>query len=81
MIPTSFVFLERIPLTANGKVDRKALPTPELVDNGTLQEHVAPRSAIEAELARIWSEVLGIGNISVFDNFFDLGGQSLLATG
>jgi amino acid adenylation domain-containing protein len=80
MIPTSFVFLERIPLTANGKVDRKALPIPEAVDNGTRREYLAPRSATEAELARIWSEVLGVGSISVFDNFFDLGGQSLLAT-
>jgi amino acid adenylation domain-containing protein len=80
MIPTSFVFLERIPLTANGKLDRQALPPPEFIDNETRREHLAPRSAIEAELTRIWSEVLGIGNISVFDNFFDLGGQSLLAT-
>ena len=80
MIPASFVFLERIPLTANGKVNRRALPTPEVVDSGTRREYVAPRSVSEAELARIWSEVLGVGNISVFDNFFDLGGQSLLAT-
>jgi len=80
MIPTSFVFLERLPLTANGKVDRKALPTPEVVDSGTRRQYVAPRSAIEAELTRIWSEVLGVANISVLDNFFDLGGQSLLAT-
>jgi amino acid adenylation domain-containing protein len=80
MIPRSFVFLERIPVTTNGKVDRQALPPPEPVDNGTRWPHVAPRSTIEAKLTRIWSEVLGIGDISVFDNFFDLGGQSLLAT-
>jgi amino acid adenylation domain-containing protein len=80
MIPTVFVFLESMPLTANGKVDRKALPVTDFMERAPNKEHVAPRSAIELQLATVWSEVLGVSNIGAFDNFFDLGGQSLLAT-
>ena len=80
MIPTAFVFLESMPLTANGKVDRDALPLTDSMARAPNQEYVAPRSAIEVQLATIWSEVLGVNNIGAFDNFFDLGGQSLLAT-
>uniref|UniRef100_UPI0035648415 phosphopantetheine-binding protein n=1 Tax=Immundisolibacter sp. TaxID=1934948 RepID=UPI0035648415 len=71
------VVLERLPLTANGKLDRKALPAPE----GDLQRpYEAPQSDLERQLAAIWSEVLGIERIGRHDNFFDLGGHSLLAT-
>ncbi len=79
MIPSYFIQLERLPLTANGKVDRKALPAPE----GGVQtggEYVAPRTAAEAQVAHIWKEVLGLPRIGVKDNFFDIGGHSLRAT-
>ncbi|XYR62130.1 phosphopantetheine-binding protein [Bacillus amyloliquefaciens] len=79
MIPSYFIQLKRLPLTANGKIDRKALPAPE----GGVQtgiEYVAPRTAAEAQLAHIWQEVLGLPRIGVKDNFFDIGGHSLRAT-
>ncbi|UBS86699.1 non-ribosomal peptide synthase/polyketide synthase [Paenibacillus polymyxa] len=79
MIPSYFVQLERMPLTANGKVDRKALPEPQ----GSLQtgvEYVAPRNRMESQLVKIWEEVLGYSGIGVLDNFFELGGHSLRAT-
>ncbi|MDO3675426.1 amino acid adenylation domain-containing protein [Paenibacillus ehimensis] len=78
MIPSYFVQLEQIPLTINGKVDRKALPVPEeSLHTGT--EHAAPATELEAELAEIWREVLGVPNLSVLDGFYDLGGHSLKA--
>ena len=77
MIPACFVQLEALPLTPNGKVDRRALPLPEsLLVEG---EIVAPRNDLEAQLAKIWQDVLGIERVSVTANFFDLGGHSLLA--
>ena len=76
MLPAVIVSLAQWPLTPNGKVDRKALPSP---DNKPLVEFVAPRNDIEERLANIWSEVLGVEKVGVFDNFFDLGGHSLLA--
>ncbi len=79
MIPSYFVQLERMPLTSNGKVDRKALPEPQ----GGIQtgiEYVAPRNRTESQLVKIWEEVLGYSGIGVLDNFFDLGGHSLRAT-
>ncbi|WP_081481590.1 non-ribosomal peptide synthetase [Paenibacillus elgii] len=79
MVPACFVQLERMPLTPNGKIDRKALPAPEGIVN-TGVEYVAPRNAVEAKLARIWKRVLGVRNIGVKDNFFELGGHSLRAT-
>ncbi|MWC31394.1 amino acid adenylation domain-containing protein, partial [Paenibacillus sp. MMS18-CY102] len=79
MIPSFFVHLEQIPLNVNGKVDRKALPTPEGgMQTGT--EYVAPRTPMEAQLAQIWQEVLGLERIGMKDNFFDVGGHSLRAT-
>jgi amino acid adenylation domain-containing protein len=79
MVPAAFVMLDALPMTANGKVDRQALPEPSARDAG---EHVPPRTPIEEELARIWSELLGVplARVGVNDNFFDLGGHSLLAT-
>nr|ACA97576.1 PmxA [Paenibacillus polymyxa] len=79
MIPSYFVQLERMPLTTNGKVDRKALPEPQ----GGIQtgvEYVAPRNWTESQLVKIWEEVLGYSGIGVLDNFFELGGHSLRAT-
>ncbi|TAF06834.1 MAG: non-ribosomal peptide synthetase, partial [Nostocales cyanobacterium] len=78
MIPAAVVFLDSLPLTANGKVDRRALPAPELyIDR---EDFVAPRTPVEAQLAEIWSQVLKVEPIGIYDNFFDLGGHSLLAT-
>ncbi|WP_375498713.1 amino acid adenylation domain-containing protein [uncultured Nostoc sp.] len=78
MIPSRFVQLSALPLTANGKVDRKALPAPVQTLNAN-EKFVAPRTPIEKRVAEIWSNVLGLKNIGVHDNFLALGGHSLLA--
>jgi amino acid adenylation domain-containing protein len=75
MVPGDFVALERLPLTPSGKVDRRALPDPE----PARAEHLAPRNPVEETLAAIWTEVLGVGPVSVRDDFFALGGHSLSA--
>ena len=77
MVPSAIVFLSKIPLTANGKIDRQALPAPEQMQ---AKVYVAPRNETEQAVAKIWAEVLRRDRISVDDNFFDLGGHSLLAT-
>ncbi|MBD1911607.1 MULTISPECIES: non-ribosomal peptide synthetase [unclassified Leptolyngbya] len=78
MVPSVFVPLEALPLTPNGKIDRRALPKPDLSDRMATAVHVAPRTQTEEQLAQIWAEVLNLPAISVTDNFFDLGGHSLL---
>jgi amino acid adenylation domain-containing protein len=80
MIPSAFVALEALPLTANGKVNRRALPSPERAGREAGDGYVAPRTQSEAAVAAVWGEALGVERISVHDNFFDLGGHSLLAT-
>jgi non-ribosomal peptide synthase protein (TIGR01720 family) len=79
MIPAAFVFLEALPLTPNGKVDRRALPAP-IADRAELDPvYEAPRRLVEQLLAQIWAEVLGIAQVGVHDNFFALGGDSILS--
>ncbi|TFY89458.1 amino acid adenylation domain-containing protein [Pseudomonas nabeulensis] len=79
MVPLHWLWLERLPLNANGKLDRKALPDLEI---GQLhsQDYLAPRTELETTLAAIWAEVLKVERVGVQDNFFELGGHSLLAT-
>jgi pimeloyl-ACP methyl ester carboxylesterase len=79
MIPSAFVQMEKFPLTPNGKVDRKALPTPTLKDFEAQAEYVAPRDESERKLVQLWEETLGVSPISVTANFFELGGRSMLA--
>ena len=80
MVPATYVRIEKIPMTPNGKVDRKALPPPVKGQFESESEYVAPRTETEEILVRIWSEMLGIPRIGIHDNFFELGGHSLLAT-
>ncbi|MBC7945338.1 MAG: amino acid adenylation domain-containing protein [Burkholderiales bacterium] len=79
LIPAAFVFLDAMPLTANGKIDRAALPAPDDSRPELAAAYAAPRTATEATVAAIWSELLKRDRVGVDDNFFDLGGHSLLA--
>ena len=79
MVPSAFVRLDGFPLNPNGKLDRKALPTPPARQSDGEAGYVPPRDAVEEELASIWEEVLGVARVGVHDDFFDLGGHSLLA--
>jgi len=79
MVPAAFVLLDKMPLTANGKLDRKALPVPDPSRPEFEQSYIPPRTANEERLATIWKEVLNIDQIGMHDNFFELGGHSLLA--
>ncbi|MFD2784201.1 non-ribosomal peptide synthetase [Hymenobacter rubripertinctus] len=80
MVPSQFVPLDRLPLTVNGKVDRRKLPDPEGLGLATGVTYVAPRNETEEKLQLIWQELLGKESIGMKDNFFDLGGHSLKAT-
>jgi len=80
MVPGAYVVLEKMPLTPNGKLDRRALPAPEHGLRELQRTFVAPRNAVEKVLAGIWAEVLTLERVGVHDDFFELGGHSLLAT-
>jgi acyl carrier protein len=78
MIPSTFIMLESLPLNANGKIDRRALPAPQETKREASENFVAPRTGSEKEIVAIWEEVLRTDNVGVYDNFFELGGHSLL---
>ena len=80
MVPSAFVMLKSLPMTSNGKVDRRALPAPEHTRPDLDGSFAAPRTIVEEMLAGIWMQVLEIERVGINDNFFDLGGHSLLAT-
>ncbi|HEV2862461.1 MAG TPA: amino acid adenylation domain-containing protein [Pyrinomonadaceae bacterium] len=79
MIPAAFVFLDALPLTRNGKLDRHALPPPDGARPGPSGDYVAPGTKLERALAEVWREVLGVERVGSRDNFFELGGDSLRA--
>ena len=80
MAPAFFVLLDALPLTASGKLDRKALPAPDPESSAPTRPFVAPRTATEQALADVWMKALRLQRVSVHDDFFELGGDSLLAT-
>jgi amino acid adenylation domain-containing protein len=79
MVPDDFAIIDTIPITPNGKVDRKAMPNPLPFIIRNRSEYVAPRTDTEKLVADTWSEFMGIENIGIYDNFFELGGRSLVA--
>jgi amino acid adenylation domain-containing protein/FkbH-like protein len=80
MVPAAFVKLERMPLTSNGKIDRRALPDADVARPEAESAYVAPRTPLEEEVVEAWKEVLGLQRVGVHENFFEIGGHSLLAT-
>ncbi|MFQ4145490.1 amino acid adenylation domain-containing protein [Chlorogloeopsis sp. ULAP02] len=79
MLPSQFVFLKALPLTNNGKIDKKALPAPDTVNPELQADFVAPRTPVEITLAKIWTELLNLKQVSIHDNFFELGGDSIIS--
>lgn len=80
MIPSKFIFIDKLPLTSNGKIDLKALPSPNFYSSAERGDYVGPRTWTEERLATIWGETIGLEKVGIHDNFFELGGHSLLAT-
>jgi len=78
MIPSHVVALDMLPLTPNGKVDRNALPLPDAVSTTSVIEYVAPTGEVEGKIAELWQDTLGLERVGMDDNFFDIGGHSLL---
>lgn len=79
LIPSDFVFLKSLPITTNGKINYRALPEPDFVKQKLEANFVAPRNETELLLTTIWEKLLGVQGIGIYDNFFDLGGNSILA--
>jgi amino acid adenylation domain-containing protein len=79
MVPAAFLFMETLPVTSNGKLDRQKLPAPDFAASQQEAPFVAPRDAIELQLSLLWEEILQVSPISITANFFELGGHSLLA--
>jgi aryl carrier-like protein len=79
MVPSVFVILESLPLTANGKVDRRALSVLQRTESGPAHAYVEPQDPVQETLAEIWSAVLGVALVGIDDNFFELGGDSILS--
>jgi thioesterase domain-containing protein/acyl carrier protein len=79
MIPSSFLWLETLPLSPNGKIDRRALPVPTKLEDEKNNIFLAPRDDLERQLSSIWADILERSTVGIQDNFFDLGGHSLLA--
>jgi amino acid adenylation domain-containing protein len=77
MIPAAFVYLDVLPLMPNGKVNRKALPAPDMTRPNLEKAYIAPRNEVEEILAKIWADILGIDHVGIHDNYFDLGGASI----
>ena len=80
MIPSAFVYLDALPLTSHGKIDRRALPAPDAERPALAETFIAPQTTTEKRLASIWTKLLGINRAGINDNYFELGGDSLLAT-
>jgi acyl-coenzyme A synthetase/AMP-(fatty) acid ligase/aryl carrier-like protein len=80
MLPSAFIKLDAVPLTATGKIDRRALPSPGRARPLLKSPFVAPRTPLEEKLAQLWAQMLGLDEVGVHDGFLDLGGDSLLAT-
>ena len=78
MLPTAFISLEALPVTPNGKVDRRSLPRPVQVGDDEEDAFVAPQTDTEATVAQIWQELLGLDRVGRHENFFSVGGHSLL---
>lgn len=78
MIPSAFVILDEMPLTVNGKIDRKALPVPGKISSGKMDSYEEPKTGVEEVLANIWCSVLGLEKVGRMDNFFELGGHSII---
>ncbi|GAA6624124.1 amino acid adenylation domain-containing protein [Scytonema sp. NUACC26] len=79
MVPAAFVLLEELPVTPNGKIDRRALPVPEQEPVNQEKSFAAPRNSVEDKLAQIWAEVLSLKQVGIYNNFFELGGDSILS--
>jgi arthrofactin-type cyclic lipopeptide synthetase C len=79
MVPSSFVVLETLPLTASGKIDRQALPLPPRASARVVDDAAMPNGELEQTMARIWGELLDVDHVQARDTFFDLGGHSLLS--
>jgi aryl carrier-like protein len=79
MVPSQWVFLDAMPLSPNGKLDRRALPEPDAARPDLEGEYVAPRDDVERAMAEVWAEVLGVERVGVDDDFFALGGDSILS--